>query len=263
MSLGAVAAVIPTAGRAAAGGVPMLADSLGSLLATTGDLVGEVAVVVGPEGDLAAVRSAIGDPRVRIVEDRAPFNYARRVNLGVASTDAPWTLWWNDDVVALDDRWLQAMVAAGGSPEVGAVGAVLRYSDHTVQHAGVGFFGGLPGHLREEAVPVDAIGEVSAVTGACLLTRREHFESVGGLCLDLPLNYNDVDYCLKLRRSGRRCVIARDAQLRHDESQTRRAHIEDREVQRLVARWWFELNEEAFWPGSVPVQSRDPDLGPR
>lgn len=263
MTSGAVAVVIPTAGRAAPGGSPMLAASLESLLATTGDLVGEVAVVIGPEGDVAAVRSSIGDPRVRTVEDHASFNYSRRVNLGVASTRAPWTLWWNDDVVALDDGWLDAMVAAGRPPEVGAVGAVLRYPDSGVQHAGVGFFGGLPGHLREEAVPTDAIGEVSAVTGACLLTRREHFESVGGLCLDLPLNYNDVDYCLKQRRSGRRCVVARDAQLRHDESQTRRAHIEDQEVQRLVARWWFELNHEAFWPESVPVQSRDPDLGPR
>lgn len=242
----------------------MLAGSMTSLFETAGDLVDELVVVVGPEADLAAVRAVAHCwPHVRIVTDAAPFNYSRRVNLGVATTQAPWTLWWNDDVVALGDGWLEAMLAAGEAAGVGAVGAVLRYADGTVQHAGVGFFNGLPGHLGEGAIPAGPVGEVSAVTGACLLTRREHFDAVGGLCLGLPLNYNDVDYCLKLRRASLRCVVARDAQLRHDESQTRDAVLEDREVQLLVARWWFELNEESFWSDLSPLHSPTPPTDPR
>jgi GT2 family glycosyltransferase len=242
----------------------MLAESLASLFETAGDLVGELVVVVGPEADGAAVRAAAHCwPHARIVTDPAPFNFARRVNVGVATTQAPWILWWNDDVVALGPGWLEAMLAAGGSAGVGAVGAVLRYSDGTVQHAGVRFSNGLPGHLGEEAIPAGPVAKVSAVTGACLLTRRDHFDAVGGLCLDLPLNYNDIDYCLKLRRVGLRCVVARDAQLRHDESQTRTPVLEDREVQLLVARWWFELNEETFWPHLAPLHSATPTTDPR
>lgn len=242
----------------------MLAGSMTSLLETAGDLVGELVVVVGPEADLAAIQAGVpSGPGLQIITDPAPFNYSRRINLGVANTQAPWLLWWNDDVVALGGGWLEAMLAAGEAPGVGAVGAVLRYADGTVQHAGVGFANGLPRHLGEAAIPTGPAGEVSAVTGACLLTRRDYFDTVGGLCLDLPLNYNDVDYCLKLRRTGLRCVVARDAQLRHDESQTRDAVLEDYEVQLLVARWWFELNDDSYRPDLAPLPSSIPRTDPR
>jgi glycosyltransferase involved in cell wall biosynthesis len=115
---------------------------------------------------------------------------------------------------------------------VGAVGAKLLYPDHTIQHAGVivGSHGGLADHIFHR-LPQDVIGfnflthaarNVSAVTGACMLTSKAAFDEVGGFDQDaLGMEYNDVDFCLRLGRAGKRVVFTPQATLLHHCAQSR------------------------------------------
>ena len=114
-------------------------------------------------------------------------------------------------------------------PGVGAVGARLLFPDGTIQHAGVTFGYDGPCHLsyfrpRSDAGNMESmqnVRDVSAVTGACLLTRRDTFDAVGGMDEDLTVNYNDVDYCLKVIKNGQRVVYCPLAELLHFESVSR------------------------------------------
>ena len=110
------------------------------------------------------------------------------------------------------------MVQACLLPGTGAVGALLRYGDGTVQHAGV-LLGPGPqaAHLRCDDPRLPPVQEVPAVTGACLAMRRTVFDRMGGLDAALPVTWNDLDLCLRLRRAGLRVLLARDAVLLHDE----------------------------------------------
>ncbi len=124
------------------------------------------------------------DPRVRILIDPRPFNFAAMVNDGVAAATGAIVVLLNNDVAVLDPGWLDAMVRQASRPEVGAVGAKLLYADGTLQHAGVVVgLGGRAGHILRRR-PGDTPGhlgrlrvahEVSAVTAACLAVSRDKY----------------------------------------------------------------------------------------
>jgi len=129
-------------------------------------------------------------------------------------------------------------------PEVGAVGARLLYPDGRLQHAGVTFFAGIPMH-HFHGFPGCEPGywygnlverNYSAVTGACLLTRRAVWERVGGFNERLSFNFNDVDYCLKLRRLGLRVVYQPAAQIIHFESASGNGCTEE-ELDNFLRQW--------------------------
>ncbi len=124
-----------------------------------------------------------------------------------------------------DRGWLRELVSHAMRPGIGAVGARLLYPDGTVQHAGVVVgMGGVAGHVQVGA-PGDDPGyfgwlmmtrEVSAVTAACLAVSRRHFELAGGLDeKNLPVAFNDVDFCLRLREAGLRNIWTPHAELVH------------------------------------------------
>jgi GT2 family glycosyltransferase len=122
------------------------------------------------------------------------------------------------------------MVEQAQRPSIGAVGALLLYSDDTVQHAGVVIgLGGVAGHSHKHFPPaanghanmLKAINNYSAVTGACLMTRRDVFEQVGGFDEELTVAFNDVDLCLKIVAAGYRIVNLPHVQLYHFESKSR------------------------------------------
>ena len=128
---------------------------------------------------------------------------------------------------------------------VGAVGGLLLLEDGRIQHAGVGFERGLPGHPYY-GYPRDVPGyanavciarDLLAVTGACLMTRRDAFEEVGGFSTIYPVNYNDVDYCLKQVECGRRIVYDPDLVMTHFESSSRSSDVDEWEKSQLLARW--------------------------
>ena len=149
-------------------------------------------------------------------------------------------------------------------PGVGAVGAKLRFGDGRLQHVGIGGTRGAPGHLYygfpgDHGGYFDAAvlpGNYLAVTGACLLTHRHCFEEVGGLSPEFPVNYNDVDYCLKLHAAGHRIVYTPEAALWHYESSTREGGpVRPAELELINARWGGLLHDDPYnHPGFVPGQ---------
>lgn len=205
-------------------------------------------VCVSDEQTDPAVLGELGEiagERLRTVEDRRPFNFSARVNLGVARSEGEHVLLLNDDVEVATPDWIERLVMYSSMPEVGAVGARLLWQDGRLQHAGVHFEHGLPGHpyrgfsgdYRGYSNNVRVARDCLAVTAACLMTPRELFEQLGGLTEELPVNYNDIDYCLEACASGRRVVYDPDTVMYHFESSSRSSEVDDEEKKWLRDRW--------------------------
>ncbi len=159
-----------------------------------------------------------------------PFNFSRLINAGVASSDAPYIVLLNNDTEVRTSDWLEAMLEQAQRPAIGAVGARLLYPEGPVQHAGVVVgIGLLAGHVYRMANARDpgpngalaATRNYSAVTAACLMVRRDAFDAVGGFDESFAVEFNDVDFCLRLRQAGYRNVCLPHVELVHDESKTR------------------------------------------
>jgi GT2 family glycosyltransferase len=184
----------------------------------------------------------------------------------------------NDDVEVVTPDWLEEMVSHALRPEVGAVGAKLLYPDGRVQHAGIvlGVLG-FAGHAHRY-IPKDAPGyhgraaiiqNYSAVTGACLVVRRELYEQVGGLDEEnVPDLYNDVDFGLRLGEAGYWNVWTPYAVLTHHESLTRqgltdvqREDARERASRSYIKQRWAQqlLTDPAYNP-NLTHASEDFDL---
>jgi glycosyltransferase involved in cell wall biosynthesis len=183
----------------------------------------------------------------RLPDAAAPFNYSRLVNAALPHVDTPLILHLNNDVNALEPGWLEEMAGWFAQPDVGAVGAKLIYPDRTLNHTGVviGPHGGLAdtpfAKADERAVDLKwhaVAREVSAVTGACLMTRTDLYRELGGFDeRDFGVAYNDVDYCLRVRAAGRRVLYAPQAKLMHWGSATRGVTFDDAEHTAFVRRY--------------------------
>lgn len=171
------------------------------------------------------------DPRVRVLRYDAPFNYSAINNFGVTHARGEHILLLNNDTEVICEEWLDSMLEHSQRPEVGVVGARLLYEDGTIQHAGVLVGpGGVAGHAHL-FLPGDHPGyfaraqlvqNLSAVTFACAMTRRDVFEKLGGLNEnELKIAFNDVDYCLRVREAGYLIVYTPYALLHHYESKSR------------------------------------------
>ncbi len=167
---------------------------------------------------------------MRVVRYNVPFNFSRINNYAVSKSTGHYVLFLNNDTEAKSAGWIAAMVEQAQRPSIGAVGALLLYPDDTVQHAGVVIgLGGVAGHSHKHfplaanghANMLKAINNYSAVTGACLMTRREVFERVGGFDEELTVAFNDIDLCLKIVAAGYRIVNLPHVQLYHFESKSR------------------------------------------
>jgi GT2 family glycosyltransferase len=205
-------------------------------------------VCVVDDGVEAAVLDelrAVGGDRLRLVRFEGAFSFSAKIDLGAEHSRGEHLLLLNDDVEVATPSWLERMVMYSGMPEIAAVGGRLLTEDGRLQHVGVRFEHGLPGHpnhgrpadFRGYANGVVVAQNCLAVTGACLMTRRELFEEAGGLDRELPLNYNDVDYCLRLHEQGRRIVYDPDLVMYHFESSSRSKAVEDWEKEILLERW--------------------------
>ena len=212
-------------------------------------------IVADRRGDLSyldAVKSLAPD-RVRVVMFDDPFHFSRKVNLGAAATDAEFLAILNDDVEATDPGWLDRMVSLASPGDVGAVGAVLRYDDGAIQHAGHRYADGGPSHVHyREQIPRGSGHEaltdrdVAGVTAACIVQRRDVWWEVGGFTPSLPASYNDVDYCLKIRQVGLRIVLAGSVELVHFESKSRDPATTPEERARLRNRWRHKMLVDEF-----------------
>jgi len=159
-----------------------------------------------------------------------PFNYSRINNYAASQAKGDYLLFLNNDTEVITPDWIDAMVEQAQRPSIGAVGTLLLYPDNSIQHAGIVLgLGGVAAHSHRyfpATTPgyfchVKTINNVSAVTGACLMCRREVFDSIGGFDEELVVAYNDVDLCLKMLDKGYRNIYLPHAILYHYESKSR------------------------------------------
>jgi len=166
----------------------------------------------------------------RVVPSPGAFNFSRVCNDGAREASGDYLLFLNNDTEVLTLDWIDRLVRVAAAPGVGVVGATLLYPDGTLQHAGIqprrdgrwvhvhrgrpGDFPGPRGELRE-------VRAVPAVTGACLLVRRDLFWSLGGFREDLPITYGDIDLCRRARERGLLVAVTPHARLVHFECLTR------------------------------------------
>jgi len=195
----------------------------------------------------------------RVIRVHGEFNFSRIVNLGVEASHGEFVLLLNNDTIVVSSDWLTEMVGSCRIPGVGAVGAKLLYADGRIQHAGV-IMGvhGLTAHAFEglkdrfsgfeEGFFAHVPRNVSAVTAACLLTRRTTFQELGGFDEQaLAVAWNDTDFCLRLRSSGLRVVVNPLAELIHLGSASRGDAKNDREVAVMFDRWTAEIERDPYY----------------
>jgi GT2 family glycosyltransferase len=196
---------------------------------------------------------------IKILAWQKPFNFSAANNYAVQSTCGDILLFLNNDIEVINNDWLERMLEHAIRREVGAVGAKLYYPNNIIQHAGliVGMEG-IAIHLHKFFLRdssgyfgrLKAIQDLSAVTGACLMMRKDVFIDVGGFDERLSLAYNDVDLCLKIREKGYLIVWTPYAELYHHESKTRgyedtiekRARFK-KEKELFIKRWKHVLME--------------------
>jgi GT2 family glycosyltransferase len=206
----------------------------------------------------------------------APFNYSAINNWAARECDGQLLGLVNNDVEVITPDWLEEMAGFAVRPDTGAVGAMLYYPDETIQHAGVvlGILGvaghincrmprGYEGHGGRGLI----VQNLSAVTGACLLVRREVFEEVGGLDETLAVAFNDIDFCLKVRARGYRNVWTPFAELYHHESASRGKEDTDEKMARFNAearlmqdRWGDGLRNDPAYNPNLSLQSHSFEL---
>jgi GT2 family glycosyltransferase len=250
-----VSVVIPTAGTVRpVWGVDrvLVLHAVRSLMIATRYDELDVIVVTDPgtDPDVAARLAAMG---VRIVEGRGPFNFSRRCNEGVAASTGHVLVLLNDDVLVEQADWLDTMTGFLAEKDVGVVGARLLYADGTLQHGGIllneqplhifhGFAGDDPGPFG--LLTVDR--EVSSVTAACMATTRQLWDELGGFDEDFAVAFNDLDFCLRVRATGRRVVWSAHTTLYHFESQSRGEHVDEHEIELMYSKWARELHQDPY-----------------
>lgn len=228
-------------------------------------------VIVDNDSQSEEARAYLSTVRHRVVNYRGPFNYSAINNFAVRQTTSPWLLFLNNDTEVIDGDWLGIMAEHIQRPEVGAIGPRLLYPDDTVQHGGIVVgVGGIAEHAFR-GFPAEAPGvcrqlqvtrNYSAVTGACLLTRRDVFDEVNGFDEEqLPVTFSDVDLCLKIRRAGYLVVYTPFARLYHHESGTRRRTVEPRETGVMQERWAADLAYDPYYNPNLSRERADFSLG--
>jgi len=265
-----VSVVIPTRNQAG-----MLTRVVQGLLTRTDYPALEVLIVDNGSDEPLALEQLSRlqrDDRVRVLRCPGPFNYSALNNRAVREANGALILLLNNDVDVIHPDWLGEMVSHATRPGIGAVGAKLLYPDGTIQHGGVIVgVGGVAGHQYLHK-PRDDIGyfghlklvrAVTAVTGACLLVRRETYLEVGGLDeVCLPIAFNDIDLCLKLVAHGYRNLWTPYAELYHEESASRGSDLVGenaarygRDVATMRQRWGAVLDHDPYWNPNLSLDA--------
>jgi O-antigen biosynthesis protein len=171
-----------------------------------------------------------GQPNISILEYDKPFNYSAINNYAAHQASGSMLLLLNNDVEIITPGWIEELLATALKPGVGAVGAMLYFPNNTIQHAGIilGFNGvAVNAYAHQMRGFTGQVGRarlrqaMSAVTGACLMIKKDTYLEVGGMNENLAVAFNDVDFCLRLLSRGYRNVWTPFAELIHHESLTR------------------------------------------
>lgn len=208
-----------------------------------------------------------------IFNDTNDGSFSSNNNEAAAEGDSEYILFLNDDIEPVNEGWLHSMVnILDTDPKVGAVGALLLYPNKLVQHCGVMFdprTNGLPYHIFYKK-PVTQFMQVNryyqAITGACMLVRRDDFESLGGFDESFIYGYEDIDLCLRLKHEKEKSsVYCAAAQLVHHEgvSGTFKDHPHLKNNMKVFREKWGDkiFNDHQFYlqtPNFMVYKSKQP-----
>ncbi len=210
----------------------------------------------------------------KCVDASFPFNFSKLINLGVAASSGEYILMLNNDVEVLQADWLERMMGYSQLPHIGAVGVKLLFPDETIQHAGVvlgigdGASHSFINFPKESDIYYNylrAVNNCSAVTAACLMVRRDVYDEVGGMDEALPVEFNDVDFCLKLRKAGYYNVYIPSVELYHYESATRghpfRSHTawkqHEHDMNYFKNKWGSLIDNDPFYNPNLTKEYTD------
>lgn len=243
-----VSIVIPTAGRSSQvmgrGNICLIEHCIQSIRNTCSYQPIEIVVVDGKDVDPELKNKLIGYG-AKWVSCEPPFNFSNRINKGVEASSGEYVVLLNDDTEMTDSNWLSQMLAVAMQDKVGAVGVKLITPANQVQHAGIVMFDGSPAHVLYGKPDIGqgyhnmlvANRNYLAVTAACLMVKKSVYQEVGGMDESFPVNFNDVDFCLKLHQKGYRNVCLSEVKLYHFESVTRQTGYTEKELTRFVEKW--------------------------
>jgi len=260
-----ISIIIPVRDR-----VDLLARCLDGLTSKTSYEPYEV-VVVDNDSQSEDAHAYFSQFKHRLLHYSGHFNFSAISNFAVKQTDSPWLLFLDYHTEVFDGDWLTTMAEHVQRAEVGAVGPRLVCPDDTVQHAGIVVgvggiaehaFRGLPAEAPGVCRQLQATRNYSAVTGACLLTRRDVFDEVGGFDEEcLPVSFGDVDLCLKMRRAGYVIVYTPFAKLYYNKSAVRRQTAEPHEANLMRERWPEVLERDPYYNPNLSRERADFSLG--
>lgn len=211
---------------------------------------------------------------VRVLYYKEDFNYSRINNFGAKEANGEYVLLLNNDTEMIEPDSIKEMLDVCMRPDVGIVGAKLIFEDNTIQHAGVIIgFGGVAGHAfigqdRDDNgyfSRIISVQDLSAVTAACLMVRRSVFDEVEGLNEEFKVAFNDIDFCLKVRKAGYLVVYNPYAQFYHYESKSRGQEDSADKVARfqqeigLFGERWGELleNGDPYYNPNLTLDKAD------
>ena len=224
----------------------LLHECLKSILQKTTYPNYEVVVVLDNNAfrENSSLKETMSDERISVVDYDKPFNFSDKCNVGAVSSSGEILLFLNDDMEVITLNWLEILVGHLSDPGVGAVSARLLYEDGTIQSAGhtnnpsphsIGSTKNTddPGQFGLLAVAQ----ERSGVTGACLAIHRDLYLLIGGMSLDFPHCFNDVDLCYKILQMKKRIIWTPFVDLFHFESLSRDPTPRDGELEMVYERW--------------------------
>jgi O-antigen biosynthesis protein len=211
--------------------------------------------------------------RFQVLRQDIAFNYSRLNNEAVKLARGELLLLLNNDTEAITAGWLKIIAGQALRNSIGAVGAKLLYPDGRIQHAGVILgLGGVAGNGHRlfkrssggyhNRLVINA--NYAAVTGACLMVKRELYFEAGGLDEQLAVSLNDIDFCLKLLEKGYYNVVLPGVELYHHESKTRGAEDNPEKRQRFEAetnlfrsRWARYIESDPFYNPNLTLERED------
>ncbi len=269
-----VSIIIPTKDH-----VDLLCGCVESIASRTDYPRVEVIVIDNGSKDAAACRYLAAlelQKKVRVLRHPGEFNYSAINNDAVREAAGSVLVFLNNDIEIRSEGWLRELVGWATRPDVGAVGCLLRYGNGQVQHGGVVIGrGGIAGH-EYLGFPGDATGyggalqvvrEVGAVTAACMVVRKDVFEQVGGFDEQIRVAFNDVDLCLRIRKTGRSILYTPFLDIVHFESVSRGDDTSPERQERLAQeirivkdKYGGALRNDAFHNPNLSLELDAPEL---
>ncbi len=269
-----VSLIIPTRN-----GLQLIRQCITSIIEKTTYQNYEILIIDNDSNDPATLRylhQLTSEGRVRVIRDDRPFNFSALNNNAVHAASGELIGLLNNDLEIISPDWLSEMVAIALQPDVGAVGAKLLYPDNTLQHAGIILGLGadrVAGHAHYHFPKsrhgyfgrTHLISSFSAVSAACLVIKKSIYEQVGGLDeMNLPIAFNDVDFCLRVQDAGYHNIWTPYAELYHHESASRgydntpekQARFA-KETQYMKLRWGDLLFNDPAYNPNLTLEQED------